>query len=77
MVRSIKVLMVRTRYCAVSNHEDNIGASSFETRFALLRLRSIDALMVRRRSCAVSNHEAANIRGLILRDALCAPQDEE
>jgi hypothetical protein len=31
--------MVRRRASAVSNHEADIWASSFETRFALLRMR--------------------------------------
>jgi hypothetical protein len=31
--------MVRRRARAVSNHEADVGASSFETRFALLRMR--------------------------------------
>jgi hypothetical protein len=31
--------MVRRRACAVSNHEADVGTSSFETRFALLRMR--------------------------------------
>jgi hypothetical protein len=31
--------MVRRRECAVSNHEARMSASSFETRFALLRMR--------------------------------------
>jgi hypothetical protein len=34
-----KTLMVRRRECAVSNHEALVAASSFETRFALLRMR--------------------------------------
>jgi hypothetical protein len=32
--------MVRRRASAVSNHEAGTGASSFETRFALLRMRN-------------------------------------
>jgi hypothetical protein len=31
--------MVRSATWRVSNHEADIGASSFETRFALLRMR--------------------------------------
>jgi hypothetical protein len=31
--------MVRRRVSAVSNHEARLVASSFETRFALLRMR--------------------------------------
>jgi len=31
--------MVRRRVSAVSNHEAPLSASSFETRFALLRMR--------------------------------------
>ena len=37
---SLLILMVRRRLGAVSNHEADIGASSFETRFALLRMRN-------------------------------------
>jgi hypothetical protein len=41
VLRSIplQTLMVRRRASAVSNHEAGTGASSFETRFALLRMR--------------------------------------
>jgi hypothetical protein len=39
MIEARQTLMVRRRASAVSNHEARLLASSFETRFALLRMR--------------------------------------
>jgi hypothetical protein len=39
MIEARQTLMVRRRASSVSNHEARLLASSFETRFALLRMR--------------------------------------